>query len=306
MSEAKIHACIDVTVPAELAAAAARAETPENEPLVIPGTYVGNTNVDGRMSATILTGKKWENGRTLKVALQSGIDEVVRKKTIERIERAFSYVNLELRLTDTWSAADIRIGFKKGDGSWSYLGTDNKTIDRDKRTMNFGWFERDTPDSEFDRVGVHEPFHMFGMPHEHQNPAQGINWDKPKVYEYYMGPPNNWTREQVDHNLFKKYSESVTQHTEVDRLSIMMYPIPNEFTTDDWFAPRNTKPSARDIAFLAEQYPKSAAPTKPAPTGPKSMSRFDFARVPIASLTEELILEYNKTPFGRFLPIKRP
>lgn len=300
-----IYACIDATVDPVLAAEAARNETPENEPLVIPGTYMGNTNVDARTSATILTGKKWENGRTLKIAFSKAFPAGVLEKVKERFRLVDSLVGLSFAFVEDWGTADIRVANDLGAGSWSYVGTDNKTIDRDKPTMNFGWLEPKTADSEYDRTVTHEAFHMLGMPHEHQHPKNGIPWDKPKVYEYYMGPPNNWSREKVDHNLFYKLSETITQFTVFDRESIMLYPIPNELTIGDFWVGRNTKPSARDIAFLAEQYPKPVAPTKPVPSGPKAMSRFDFARVPIASLTEELILEYNKTPFGRFLPIKK-
>ncbi len=297
-----IHACIDMTVDPALAAEAARSETPENEPLVIPGTYMGNTNLDARFSATILTGKKWENGRALKIAFSEAFPAVVLEKVKQRFRLVESFVSLKFEFVDDWSSADIRVANDLGQGSWSYVGTDNKTIDRSRATMNFGWLKPDTADSEYDRTVIHEAFHMLGMPHEHQHPRNGIPWDKPKVYEYYMRPPNNWSREQVDHNLFRKYSETVTQFTEFDRESIMLYPIPNELTIGDFWAGRNTRPSARDIAFLAEQYPKPQAPTKPAPTGPKTMSRFDFAKAPIASLVQELTLTYNKTPFGRFLP----
>ncbi len=297
-----IHACIDLTVAPEEAARAAREETPENEPLVIPGTYMGNTSADAQLSATILTGKKWKNGRTLKIAFSPAFPSVVLEKVKQRFRLVESFVNLKFVFVADWGSAEIRVANDLGEGSWSYVGTDNLTIDAPKATMNFGWLEPKTADAEYDRTVIHEAFHMLGMPHEHQHPKNGIPWDKPAVYRYYQGPPNNWTKAQVDHNLFKKYSETVTQFTEFDRESIMLYPIPNELTIGDYWVGRNTKPSQRDIAFLAEQYPKPVAPTKPAPIGPKSMSRFDFARAPIASLTQELVLTFNKMPFGRFLP----
>lgn len=274
-----IKACVDKLVDPILATEAARNETPENDPVVVPGTYMGNTNVDARSSATILTGKKWDNGRTLKVAFASGADKAVLSKARERFEYVETLVNLDFVFVGSFSEADIRVGFVRGDGSWSYVGTDNKTIDRSERTMNFGWFERDTPDSEFDRVAIHEAFHMLGMPHEHQHPRNGIPWDRPKVYAYYMGPPNNWSREEVDHNLFQRYSETVTQFTEFDRESIMLYPIPNELTVGDWWVGRNTKPSARDVAFLAEQYPKPKAPAKPGPSGVKEVSYMALGKI---------------------------
>lgn len=262
-----IHACHDMMVDPALAARAAADETGENVPVVVPGTYVGNTNLDGRMSGTILTGKKWDRGRTINVALQSGVHPDVRRKVQERFEQAFSYVSMDLRFVPSWESGDLRVGFVRGDGSWSYLGTDNRTIAKSQRTMNYGWLEPDSPASEFERVVVHEVFHAFGMPHEHQHPKNGIPWDKPAVYRYYQGPPNNWTKAQVDHNLFEKYSETVTQFSEFDRLSIMLYPIPNELTLGDWYAPRNTTPSKTDVAFLADQYGTKVAPPPPPSAG---------------------------------------
>ena len=49
-----------------------------------------------------------------------------------------------------------------------------------------------------------------------------------------MGAPNNWTKEDVDHNLFRKYSQQSTNFSEFDRESIMTYWIPNEHTIGDF------------------------------------------------------------------------
>src|SRR5471030_922448 len=98
--------------------------------------------------------------------------------------------------------------------------------------MNFGWLEDNTPDEEWRRVVVHEFGHALGCIHEHSNPVGNIQWNKPVVYQYYEGAPNNWTKEQVDSNLFAKYSANITQFTALDPNSIMMYPIPAQFTLD--------------------------------------------------------------------------
>ncbi len=133
-----LKVCIDKTVEPALAARAARIETPENEPLVIPGTYMGNTSADARFSATILTGKKWENGRTLKIAFSKAFPAVVLEKVKQRFRLVEAFLNLKFEFVADWSSADIRVANALGQGSWSYVGSDNKTIDRDKPTMNFG------------------------------------------------------------------------------------------------------------------------------------------------------------------------
>ena len=121
--------------------------------------------------------------------------------------------------------------------------------------MNFGWLRNDTADAEWERVVVHEFGHALGCIHEHQNPAGGINWNKPAVYKYYQGPPNNWSKAEVDSNLFQQYAASKTQFTKVDRNSIMMYPIPKEFLLSGDPVGWNLHLSPTDESFIKTTYP---------------------------------------------------
>jgi hypothetical protein len=127
-------------------------------------------------------------------------------------------------------------------------------------TMNYGWLTPNTEDGEYSRVVIHEFGHALGCIHEHQSPAANIPWDKEAVYRYYAGPPNNWTRAQVDLNLFQRYSQSSMQFTEFDKNSIMLYPIPNDLTIGDFEVGWNKFLSANDKAFIATIYPKVEKP----------------------------------------------
>jgi hypothetical protein len=91
------------------------------------------------------------------------------------------------------------------------VGTDALSIPRSEPTMNFGWLTPESDDDEFSRVVTHEFGHALGAVHEHQNPAAEIPWDKPKVYDYYAGAPNFWTKEQVEINLFQRYDAQQSQ-----------------------------------------------------------------------------------------------
>lgn len=152
--------------------------------------------------------------------------------------------------------APIRITFKRK-GSWSFVGTDALGIAPGEPTMNFGWLKRTTPDDEVRRVVLHEFGHSLGLIHEHQSPAADIPWDKEKVYAYYGGPPNNWTRAQTDVNLFKLYRRFYTAHTKFDKESIMLYPIPREFITDPSYEVGwNRRLSQTDIEAIGRWYPR--------------------------------------------------
>jgi hypothetical protein len=163
------------------------------------------------------------------------------------------YANIKFEFGDDPNA-EIRISFKQS-GSWSYLGTDALTIPKNQPTMNYGWLRQSTDDEEYSRVVVHEFGHSLGCIHEHQNPSTDIPWDKEAVYKYYQGPPNNWTKAQVDVNLFTRYSADITQFSQFDRESIMLYPVPNDLTIGDFEVGWNTKLSAQDKAFIATLYP---------------------------------------------------
>ncbi len=235
------------------AARLAMAEAGENIPTLTPGTFIGNTNADFRQAGVILTGKKWRNGRTLRVRFLSGSPEV-----INRIKPYFlqwsEYANIKFEFVDT-DPAEIRVAVTNSGRSWSYLGTDALARETGP-TMEFGWLDSGDPETEYSRVVLHEVGHALGMPHEHQHPRNGIPWDKEAVYRYYGGPPNNWSKETIDHNLFRKYSETITQFSNFDKKSIMLYAIPNELTQGDWYAPWNRELSSTDKTFVGEQYPK--------------------------------------------------
>jgi hypothetical protein len=124
--------------------------------------------------------------------------------------------------------------------------------------MNFGWLDLNYNDKEeYQRVVKHEFGHMLGAVHEHQNPAAegSIPWDRDAVYKYYMGPPNNWTREEVDNNIFEKYSTTRTQYSQFDKDSIMLYSISNKLTIGDYEVPLNTNISEMDKEFMNTIYP---------------------------------------------------
>lgn len=215
----------------------------------------GQDNIPGAASkGAVITNKKWANGSVITVGLYGG-STYVRNKVMQYAKEWSKYANITFNFV-TSGTPQIRVTFTSGAGSYSYIGTDALTIASNKETMNFGWFNDSTSDTEFSRTVIHEFGHALGMIHEHQHPLAAIPWDKPKVYAYYAGAPNYWTQAQVDNNLFAKYSTSQTQYSAYDTQSIMHYSISSTLTTNGFSVGSNTVLSPTDKQFIATVYPK--------------------------------------------------
>ncbi len=243
---AAIHTCLDRHLPGEAPATAA----------------VAGQSATTR--AALARNKIWQPvGRTLRVHFLDGAAAM--QQQVVRFAHLWSHhANLTFAFDSAPTAgsrhngcaekAEIRISFAQP-GSWSYIGTDALAVPADEPTMNFGWLTPSTPNDEVMRVVLHEFGHAIGLIHEHQNPATTVPWNREAVYAYYSGPPNNWTRAEVDHNLFQLYDRDSTQYSAFDRQSIMLYPIPQEFTDGDFTVGWNQSLSAVDKAFVAAWYP---------------------------------------------------
>ncbi|MGG3159772.1 M12 family metallopeptidase [Priestia megaterium] len=196
----------------------------------------------------------WEPGQTIHVRFLDGLPEV-QEKVKKHAKKWEEYANIKFNFDDS-PDAEIRISFDANDGSWSFIGTYCKEIDKDKATMNYGWLRPNTSDTEYSRVVLHEFGHALGCIHEHQNPTANIPWDKEAVYSYYMGPPNNWKKEEVDDNIFARYSKNMTNFTEFDPTSIMLYPIPEDHTIGDYAVVGGVTLSENDKKFIQQMYPR--------------------------------------------------
>jgi len=193
-----------------------------------------------QMAALRVHAAKWANYTTLTYAFFDHLDtdpgpgQVLvphpwRGRPEERdvVRNAFKQwkkvgIGLSFREVADPFAAMIRIGFAEGDGSWSYVGTGclSNKIAADQRTMNFGWtllssHGRDT--------ALHEIGHALGMPHEHQNPNSGIEWDEDAVRRYLSAPPNSWDDPTIEYNVLRKLPKEEVEGSAWDRNSIMHY-----------------------------------------------------------------------------------
>ncbi|MET0981911.1 MAG: M12 family metallopeptidase [Telluria sp.] len=207
-----------------------------------------------REKAAVLNGVKWNPGDVVTVRFMEG-DRGLQQR-VEAVAREWmQHANVRLSFIDEGDA-DIRIAFQQGNGSWSYLGTDCRTIGADEPTMNYGWLTPDSPDDELRRVVLHEFGHALGLIHEHQNPEGGIRWNRDAVIRDLSGPPNNWDLPTIENNIFKKYDKNAVTASDVDGESIMMYPIPKAWTLDGFSADLNSELSPLDKEIVRKSYPR--------------------------------------------------
>lgn len=175
--------------------------------------------------------KKWMNGTKLRYYFFTSGPYAGANDQIALVREAFRVwenvgIGLIFEEIDDINEAEVRIGFERGVGSWSYVGRDVLEFPgQSERTMNFGWDL--TRDPRGVDTPVHEIGHTLGFPHEHQNPFAGIRWNEEAVYEYFGGSPNNWNRQTTFHNILRKLSEGEVGGSAWDPNSIMHYSFPS-------------------------------------------------------------------------------
>lgn len=251
-----VHLCIDRQVPDEFAAEAAEVaalENPDNDPEAIIAASGGATNE----RLALLKAKKWLPGRTLRVRFLDG-SPAMQDKVAKYARTWCDYANIKFAFGN-YKSAHIRISFFADAGSWSALGTDalvRSWLPANQPTMNYGWLRDNTPDEEYSRVVIHEFGHALGAIHEHQNPAGApLQWDKDAVYKYFSGPPNFWSKDQIDFNILNRYNLDQLQGSAFDPDSIMLYEFPGALMLDGKGTKSNTVLSATDIATIRTAYP---------------------------------------------------
>jgi hypothetical protein len=202
----------------------------------------------------ILTSKKWPK-RNLRVGFLDGTSE--QKAIVEEYANEWTkYANLSFDFNTSDTPADIRITFNVNLGSFSFIGVDALSQDFNQRTMNLGWIVPSESERTKKSTIIHEFGHAIGCLHEHQHPLAGIDWNKEKVYEDLAQPPNEWPPEVVDHNLFERYDENITAFSKFDLDSIMIYPIPAQWTNDGTsYGFDKDGLSESDKFFIKEMYP---------------------------------------------------
>jgi hypothetical protein len=246
MSDPQLRVCLDLNLPQQFAPIA-EAKAAAEHAIVGPASP---------FEAALVKAKRWRKGRTLKIRFLDG-DETLQNRVAECANEWTKHANIKFDFGNH-PDADIRIAFMQGAGSWSAVGTDalvEEWFPTNEPTMNFGWLTPVSTDEEISSVVLHEFGHALGLIHEHQSPQAEIKWNKELIYRQLGGPPNNWPRDQVDHNVFNRLSKDQLNFTAYDKDSIMHYFFPKEWTLDGTEFKETAVLSNRDVTFIGQQYP---------------------------------------------------
>jgi serralysin len=206
--------------------------------------------------AAMVIANQWPKGATVRIGFMDGTP--AQQALVKKFAEGWIAPGLA-NLKFSWgpaNVADIRISFAYS-GSWSVIGTSCKNVPKNQPTMNFGWLTPGVTDAEAQRVILHEFGHALSLIHEHQNPdpTNAIKWNKPAVYHDLSGPPNNWNKATIDHNMFETYPQNTIDGTTLDTTSIMMYPLPASWLLSGQAVGLNAGLSAVDKAFIKKAYP---------------------------------------------------
>lgn len=238
------------------------------KPVYIPPTQLPKINSSGQLEQVTainqgLTGetaKMWSPGDVITVGFTTGeASSFVINKVMEIAKEWETIANIKFVFVNL-SQAKVRVGFADDGTSWSWVGREVLTNPFNVKTVNFGWFNDATSETEFRRVILHEFGHVLGFVHEHQSPTAGISWDKEKLYAFFAQEPDPWDRATVDRNVLQKYSQSSTNFSAYDPLSIMHYFFPADLTTDGTSFTSNSNFSPTDKQFSRTVYPFPPTP----------------------------------------------
>lgn len=173
-----------------------------------------------RVRAAFQDEKRWNPGSTVTIAFMGGTpaQQDIVKQVVRDTFRSQANLGLTLEFVEG-KQGQIRITFDPNKGAYSYLGNDSLNIPRGEATMNLGWLDEDK------NFGVikHEFGHALGLIHEHQQPDAKINWNRQKVQELFGGPPNYWSNQQIQDNVFATVPLVSSNSSAYDPQSIMHY-----------------------------------------------------------------------------------
>lgn len=197
--------------------------------------------VTGRLQAISPVGKQWVNASTISVSFIGGTK--IQRVDVEKWSSEWTeFANLDFKFGGN-NPGDIRISFDNSAGSWSYQGNDAKKVPSDTPTMNLADTHKGTV------------LRMFGIAiglQYVQAPQEGESvWNVNRIVQDLSGPPNYYKPEFIKRFIDKVLSAPSFVGDEFDKESIMVRPIPPNWTTNNIGVDANESLSEGDKKLIA-------------------------------------------------------
>jgi cell wall-associated NlpC family hydrolase len=266
-----------MSLPPELQIAAALEavrENPANRPRTAGGVVLP------REELAVVTSRYWgPGGVDLSVQFLDSPAADLRAKILQYANLWASRGNVNIKFRETKGRGDIRLARTRGDGYWSYVGTDIRSIPANQPTLNLDSFTMATPDSEFLRVVPHEFGHSAGFPHEHMR-GELVSLLDPEKTIAYFGQHYGWSADETEQQVLTPLSEASIRGTpHADATSIMCYQIDGSCTKSGQPIPGGLTIDDSDYDFAAKLYPVATPPPPAPPPPPPPAADLQHARV---------------------------
>lgn len=208
-----------------------------------PGQFRAATDAT---SSDAALAKLWPKGATLTIRFLDG-SETQRRNFRFAMKQWLDHANLLPEYVDV-GAAKIRVSFAQ-QGSWSNVGTDALGVPAGNPTINLGFANPGSPPPNY----LHEIGHTLGLVHETSNPNTQLDYDRAAIFGDLAGPPNFWSQDQIEANIFQKAPYPGSRAFDGD--SIMNLPLPPKWLRSGVGISLPTVLSASDKAYIRSLYP---------------------------------------------------
>ncbi|GJJ10365.1 hypothetical protein Clacol_004591 [Clathrus columnatus] len=240
---------------------------PSNDTQICTAVVSPRSNTSGLGAVFVREDYLWDNGSTLTYTFLDGSQRQC-KKVIDTIPEWTYYANITFDLKERGDDdALIRVSFRNELGDWSLVGQKIKAAKKEGCTMNLASVRDSDTCMPWERsVILHEWGHTLGLLHEHQSMAarKEFTFNVDNIKKYYLRNHPNLDSTFIEKNILKSYLYSdVSNWSEVDIQSIMIYPIDKSFTYEgNIIVGMNTELSEKDKAYMVINYPRDVPHAK--------------------------------------------
>lgn len=238
-----------------------------------------------------ITSKIWGKTVDLSVRFMDTSNTGLKAKILAHMNNWNKFGNIKFR--ETTSNGDVRITLA-GDGYWSYLGTDIRSVPANEPTMSLQDFSLSTPETEYLRVVQHETGHTLGCPHEHARPEIVSLLDPAKTIAEFARL-YGWDEQTVREQVLTPLDAATLTALPPDVTSIMAYQFSGNCTKNGQPIPGGLDIDPEDGALMGKLYPLTVQPPPPPVKPPTGSTVVQFGSGSMTLTKDHAALSLNVT-----------